>query len=89
MGHKKSSRSVYVSGISTVLCVAFPYRFRVYNFLILTRSTWERTTVGVERTTVGVERTTVYSRGSSVPIPHVPTSGKGQFLGCAESVVLT
>ena len=30
MGHKKVPFTW--NGISTVLCVAFPYRFRVYNF---------------------------------------------------------
>ena len=32
MGHKKVPVPFTWNGISTVLCVAFPYRFRVYNF---------------------------------------------------------
>ena len=63
MGHKKVPIPFTRNGISTVLCVAFPYSFRVYHFRTL-RSTCERNVLeGVKRTMVGVERTTVYSRG--------------------------
>ena len=76
----------------TVFQRYYALRFRTVSvfiisvLLILTRSTCERT--GRCETDNGRCGTDdgVYSRGSR---PHVPTSGKGQFLGCAESAVLT
>ena len=78
----------YFNGI--MRCVSV---FIISVLLILTRSTCERTgrcetdngRCGTDNGRCGTDDG-VYSRGSR---PHVPTSGKGQFLGCAESAVLT
>ena len=83
MGHKKVPVPFTWNGISTVLCVAFPYRFRVYNFLILTRSMCERT--GRCETDNG-RCGTDDGMAAAFPDPTYPLAGKG---GCAESAVLT
>ena len=82
MGHKKVTVPFTWNGISTVLCVAFPYRFRVYNFRT---SNFDALRTGRCETDNGRCGTDdgIFARQQR---SQTPLAGKG---GCAESAVLT